>query len=269
MAEREFTTIGIEKRQNPGYQCTSKKAFIERKLKENHYIAPYFSKMEQSNVTGMDTPLPPVACQKLAQDAQSAWQKSAERPGVLIDVRSHAQFRDCHYPGSLNLPGGLLSAYGGWFLDYSTPIALVADSHQQATESSEQLWRMGYQQISGYLTMVPKPDTIEAYHRQHVNAVTADKVDERIRAPRANWQLLDVRKQEEVENNEFDQAKHIYLGYLPEMCHQLDKSRHYTLACGSGKRATVAASYLLAQGFENVDVFIGSMQAWQSYQQGT
>jgi len=52
------------------------------------------------------------------------------------------------------------------------------------------------------------------------------------------------------------------------MCHQLDKSRHYTLACGSGKRATVAASYLLAQGFENVDVFIGSMQAWQSYQQG-
>ncbi len=268
MAAREFTTIGIEKRQNPGYQCTSKKAFIEHKLKENHYIAPYFSKMEQSNVTGVDTPIPAVACQKLAPDALPAWQKSAERPGVLIDVRSHAQFRDCHYPGSLNLPGALLSAYGGWFLDYSTPIALVADSHQQATESAKQLWRMGYQQISGYLTLVPKPDTVEAYQRQHVKAITADKVDERIKAPRANWQLLDVRKQEEVENNEFKQAKHIYLGYLPEMHHQLDKSRHYTLACGSGKRATVAASYLLAQGFENVDVFIGSMQAWQSYQQG-
>ena len=266
MAEREFTTIGIERRQNPGYQCASKKAFIERKLAEKHYIAPYFKKMEQSNLTGLDTPVPSAACQLLTPEWQSAWQQSAERPGVLIDVRSHAQFRDGHYPGSLNLPGGLLSAYGGWFLDYSTPVALVADSAAQAADSARQLWRMGYHQIAGYLTIVPAPVTVEDYQHQHVKSVTADIVDQRIKASPANWQLLDVRKHEELDNAGFADAQHLYLGYLPDRHHQLDKSCHYTVACGSGKRATVAASYLLAQGFEQVDIFIGSMQAWQRYQ---
>lgn len=266
MAEREFTTIGIEKQQNPGYQCASKKAFIERKVNEQHYVAPYFSKMERSNVEGVNTPVTPTLCQLLTAKEQATWQKSGEREGVLIDIRSHEEFRDGHIPCSLNLPGGLLSAYGGWFLDYETPVAFVANSQAQAEASAKQLWRMGYHKIAGYMTSVAPPVTHEAYQRQHVKSVTADIVKQRMDESDANWTLLDVRKQEEVDANAFPEANAIYLGYLPEMEHKLDKGKHYTVACGSGKRATVAASYLLANGFENVDVFIGSLMAWKQYQ---
>jgi hydroxyacylglutathione hydrolase len=33
--------------------------------------------------------------------------------------------------------------------------------------------------------------------------------------------------------------------------------------CGSGTRATVAASLLLREGFERVDLFLGSIGAWR------
>jgi hydroxyacylglutathione hydrolase len=36
--------------------------------------------------------------------------------------------------------------------------------------------------------------------------------------------------------------------------------------CGSGQRATVAASVLRRAGFDRVDVFLGSMSAWQATQ---
>jgi hydroxyacylglutathione hydrolase len=34
--------------------------------------------------------------------------------------------------------------------------------------------------------------------------------------------------------------------------------------CGSGARATIAASVLLRAGFDKVDLFLGSMGAWKS-----
>ena len=59
-------------------------------------------------------------------------------------------------------------------------------------------------------------------------------------------------------------ARNIYLGELPERLSSLDPTQSFTVMCGSGTRATIAASILLRAGFERVDLFLGSIGAWRS-----
>jgi len=261
MAEREFTTIGIEKTSNPLLKLTEKASFIKCKVNENHYIAPYFSKMEQANSEGVDSPLPPIISQLLPSDAMQLWLDPTSRPGYLIDIRTHAAFRDNHIPGSINMPGDLLSAYGGWLLEYQKPIMFVAENSIDANASAAQLWRMGFTHVVGHISDIPIPVTKHDINNQALVTVTADVVEFRLQESRDNWILLDVRKHDEVIDKPLPGALHTYLGYMKEKQANFNADVHYTCMCGSGKRATVAASYLKHLGCNNVDVFLGSLVA--------
>lgn len=57
-------------------------------------------------------------------------------------------------------------------------------------------------------------------------------------------------------------ARHLFIGELPRELESLDRSRSHTVMCGSGARATIAASVLMRAGFTDVDLFLGSMGAW-------
>ncbi|WP_414830846.1 MBL fold metallo-hydrolase [Alteromonas sp. H39] len=264
MADREFSTIGFEKRNNPVLKVEDKTAFVTRKVSENHYVSPYFSHMENANVAGSNTPISDLVVQPVQQEQKSQWLDATARKGVIVDVREHASFRENHIPGSINLPGGLVSAYGGWLLDYDEPLALVTDSADTATNAAKQLWRMGFTQIEGYITELPAPLTQAEAMTQHINTVTSDTVESRLETPPENWVLLDVRKRDEVELTPFSGAIHTYLGHLKKYKNKFNSNTHYTCMCGSGKRATVAASYLKLLGCSNVDVSTGSLQAWQA-----
>src|SRR3546814_4488446 len=52
MADREFSTIGHERRNNPRLQIADREEFIEAKLAEHHYQPPYFRLMERLNLEG-------------------------------------------------------------------------------------------------------------------------------------------------------------------------------------------------------------------------
>lgn len=264
MADREFTTLGMECRSNPLLQVDSEQEFVARKVSEHHYIAPYFSEMEAANVRGVDAAMPAQLCSPLNASQRETWLLADGRPGILVDLRDHAAFREHHVPASLNLPGGLLSAYGGWLLEYNTPIAFVADDATQANEGAAQLWRMGFRPVEGYMTSLPVPVTAEEKQAQSVATITADKVADRLKNPDKNWVLLDVRKRDEVETTPFTGALHTYLGHLKDYSDKVNAATHYTCMCGSGARATVAASYLQMLGCRQVDVFEGSLKAWQS-----
>lgn len=262
MADREFTTIGYENQNNPMMKLDDKASFIRHKVNEHHYVSPYFTEMEQANVTGINAPVSTLVIQPVKEERVNRWLDKQDRPGYLIDIRSHAAFRENHIPGSINLPGDLLSAYGGWLLAYQTPIAFVAETRQQAESATAQLWRMGFTDIEGYITDIPFPVTEKDGAQQCISTVTADVVERKLRGAEENWVLLDVRKRDEVDSMAFPGALHTYLGHLKEYREKLNPDIHYTCMCGSGKRATVAASYLRMLGVEHVDVFTGSLQAW-------
>jgi hydroxyacylglutathione hydrolase len=49
---------------------------------------------------------------------------------------------------------------------------------------------------------------------------------------------------------------------------ELDRDRPIVLTCASGYRSTVAASLMLANGFENVRKLTGGMSAWNERNAG-
>ncbi|MBN1461034.1 MAG: MBL fold metallo-hydrolase, partial [Armatimonadetes bacterium] len=54
LSAREFSTIGYERRHNPALQHIEQRDFIDFKQAEQHYVPPYFRRMEQQNLAGPD-----------------------------------------------------------------------------------------------------------------------------------------------------------------------------------------------------------------------
>jgi len=75
-------------------------------------------------------------------------------------------------------------------------------------------------------------------------------------------QILDVRSDGEWKRGHVPNAEHIYVAHLAENIEKLDKSKTVATYCGSGYRASIAASILKGAGFEKVINIPGSWNAW-------
>ncbi|MGQ8366428.1 MBL fold metallo-hydrolase [Glaciecola sp. 1036] len=261
MADREFSTLGYEKRHNPKLKIGDKDKFVEAKLAETHYYAPYFEKMEHYNARGKAEAIDE---RHLSQLDNQAWDDviSGKFACQLVDLRGQPAFCQSHIRGSLFLHGGMVSAYGGWFLNYDDPIVFVADSAEQAQSAAKQLWRMGYDNLHGYGSKVPVFTGNSNDKVRRLSLLTVDQFADENRSDQSL--MLDVRKQDERDQSAIPGSKHIYLGFVPDNIDEIKQAERVTCLCASGVRATIAASYLLQQGVENVEVLQGSMQAWKA-----
>lgn len=258
LADREFSTLGYERRHNPMLQIGDRGAFVEKKVAEHHYQPPYFRLMERLNRDGAEPPRRDL--RPLPLDAGAA-ERLAEG-AALVDLRSTAAFLGAHLPGSLALGVGLLPAFAGWLLDPDEDLVLVADDERQAALAARHLARIGYDRVAGYLEAAMPGWAARARPFATVPVVDVAQVAGRVETPPEDWTLLDVRGLAEVEGGIVAGARHVYVGELPRRLGELDPRRHYSVMCASGARATIAASVLLRAGFRRVDVFLGSMGAW-------
>jgi hydroxyacylglutathione hydrolase len=80
----------------------------------------------------------------------------------------------------------------------------------------------------------------------------------------ANLTVLDVRGDDEYKHGKVPGAKHIYVPHLTEHLGELDRSKAIVTYCGSGYRASIAASILQKNGFQNVINVPGSWLAWKA-----
>jgi len=258
MFDRDFSTLGLEVKTNPRLQMSSREAFVRAKVDEHHYQPPYFREMERLNTEGAAAPpralatLDPAALEDAT--AEGAW---------LLDVRPVGAYLAGHVPGSLSLPVGALSRFAGWFLPYDRDLVLFADGGSQAERARRQLLRMGYDRVRGAYTDSIAPWTASGRAFERIEAVDAAEVAARRREKHEGWALLDVRGAPEWDAGHVPGAVHLYVGHVAQHHEELDRGAAYTVMCGSGVRATIAASSLKRRGFE-VDVFLGSMGAWEA-----
>ncbi|MFW2446447.1 MAG: MBL fold metallo-hydrolase, partial [Qipengyuania pacifica] len=126
MAEREFSTLGHERANNPRLQFESRDAFIDFKVEENHYQPPYFRLMERLNLEGGEAAPRVMRPKRLSLS-------ELEKLDVdhLVDVREPLAFASGHLRGSMNLPVGMISAFAGWFIREGDNVALVASDEDQ------------------------------------------------------------------------------------------------------------------------------------------
>lgn len=255
MADREFSSIGHEKKNNPRLQLGDREAFINAKVGEHHYIPPYFDYMEQCNMSGAEAAPPaPMPCSPaMLLD-----------PGehIFLDVRGIFDFAGGHRKATLCIPDDMIAAFAGWFLTVDQPIMLIARDQTQALQAATTLQRIGFDRVDGYVVGV-MPLGVGNGPLEILNFVNTETVASRVDNPSDAWTLLDVRAKDEYESGHIDGSRHAYVGELPGAADDIDPDCPVTVMCGSGARATIAASVLRRRGFAKLDVYIGSMKAWQ------
>ena len=171
-----------------------------------------------------------------------------------------------HFPRSMSLPVGMISAFAGWFIREGESMVLIASDEEQLATAMAHLVRIAFDNImGGYVGVVPA--AAQGQEMQRTPMIDTAEVEARLMNNKGkeedSWTLLDVRDADERAATAIEGSQHIYVGQLNERWHELDKSHHYTLMCASGARATVAAGWLVSQGFDNLDIYLGSMGAWK------
>lgn len=252
LADREFSTIGHELANNERFAMENRDDFIAAKLAEHHYRPPYFKSMELLNVTGAPAPKRYLAPPPIASSSELFTSHDAQ----IVDIRSETDFAGAHVPSSYAIPAGMLAAFAGWFLDYNSDILLISDTAAQAEEAATTLARIGYDKVIGHHAGTVGLAT-HGLELGRLELVGADTLRARLSSRSGNWTLLDVRSIDEFEAGHEDGALHAYVGELPGAAEDLPLKPHITVMCGSGMRATIAASVLKRAGYPTVDVYYG------------
>jgi hydroxyacylglutathione hydrolase len=252
---QDYTTIGYEIETNPQLN-TSKDEFIDFKIKESLYTPQYFQKMEQYNQNGAPIrgaaylkPLPPTILKKMRDDGAQ-----------ILDVRKPTSFAGGYIPGSLNIWREGVAAFAGWFLNYEDPIILIDDHDPNLDEIRLSLFRLGFDNLYGYLADgFPKwylhAEKVETLNLCTVQQLKKHQFD-------GDFFLLDVRKINDWNKGYIEGAHHIYVGEVPEKISEIPQEIPLVVYCDSGFKSTVASSYLKKNGYTDVTSVLGSMNAW-------
>lgn len=261
MAEREFSTLGYERENNPGLQYDSREAFVEYKIKQRPKQAPYFKKMEELNQQGA-----PIL-DRLPQPAPMSadpFDEAIKAGMVCLDLRSPEAFAGAFIPGSLAIPLDMLPAYAGYFLSYDQQIGLVVHNRSDVDMAVRYLIRLGFTDVVGYLAKGMHTWETSGKSYDRIAAVHVDELTRRYKE-KEDFTLLDVREEEELEKSgTFPGALHIFLGDLPDRIDEVPRDKPVTTFCGSGMRAIIAASILKRNGYDRVEDNLGSMAACQA-----
>ena len=181
---------------------------------------------------------------------------------VIIDIRTPEAYCGGHIPGTYCLPQPMLTAYLGWLFDWRDSFAIVGESALQIQRAITDMQRIGYDNVQGAYLFDASMHAAMGNEVESLPTINTQTVQQRLESS-GQWTLLDVRKESEVASAKIDPSHHIFLGELITKIDELDKSKAITVMCQSGKRATIGAGILLKHGYRNVDVFSGSMGAWQ------
>lgn len=258
IAERMWTTIGLERRLNPKLQFSDEVEFVARVAKELER-PPYFRMMEKHNVEGApvlgSAPAPmPLKPGELATQRERA---------LVVDTRMELGFASAHVPESLFIWMQGLPAFAGWFVPYETPILLVSEG-EHPPRAARYLFRLGYDELSGYLSGGMLAWHTAGLESSAVRTVTVQQLcyllDEG-----EETSILDVRGEEELETaGRIPDAQHIHITLLPGRLAEVPRDRTVYIFCGSGLRSMIAASLLKLEGWEHLVVVLGGLAGWNS-----
>jgi hydroxyacylglutathione hydrolase len=258
IADRPWTTIGLERKLNSKLQFTEKKDFIKKisKVLERPY---YFKQMEKLNVEGApllgSLPVPvPLSPDEFSEKREDA---------VVLDSRMESSFASSHVPASISIWEGGIPNFAGWFLPYDKEILLVNKTNDPLSVV-KLLIRIGYDNIMGYLsggmfswnTSGKESSSVETLKVQELCRLL-DKGEDIV--------ILDVRGKEEIKaKGRIPDALNIPVTQLYERMVEVPKDRPVCVFCGSGLRSMMAASLLKREEWDNLKVALGGLAGWNS-----
>lgn len=182
----------------------------------------------------------------------------------LVDTRQMLAFGGGHIPGAINIGDQPeMSVWAGDMLAYDQPILLVVEDETQLDWVTWHFAYVGLTNFAGYLA-----GGMKAWDNRGLPLTTLPQVSvQELAKERARFQLLDVRSASEFENGRIAGAKHKFVAEMRNGVNGdlgLDPNEPIAVYCGSGYRASIAASLMQRDGFKAVCNVPGSIQAWRN-----
>jgi hydroxyacylglutathione hydrolase len=258
IANRDESTLGIERVQNPALRLKIKDDFIKYKTAEKLERPHYFRQMEKYNLEG-----PPLLgrIQLPVPLTPSEFQAEMDKGAIVIDTSEVAAFGGIHIKGSYSIWLDGLPVFGGWVLPYDKPVLLVTEDRSHLDRAVRYLIRAGYDRIAGYLH-----GGIESWYNAGLPLENLPLLSARqLKSMLDHGQqllLLDTRGQDEWESGHLKGALHIYVGHLEQKLAEIPRDKPVIVYCRTGHRAGLGASILLRAGYPVVYNFAGSVRAW-------
>jgi hydroxyacylglutathione hydrolase len=260
IADRDESTLGIERIQNPILQLKNRDEFIRYKVSERPERPHYFRKMEVYNLDGP----PLLGCMPIpAPLTPSEFREEMERGAVVVDTSNPAAFGGAHVKGSYSIWLEGLPAFAGWVLSYDKPILLVLEDQRHLELAVRYLIRLGYDRIQGYLK-----EGIEGWYNagfptEHLQLLSVHELKAKIDRGE-ELTVVDDRADDEWDEGHIKGARHIYVGHLQDRMKDVPKDKPAAMICNVGHRAGLGASILLREGCMEVYSVLGSMTAWKA-----
>lgn len=259
IGDRRQSTIGNERVFSDALKPRDQDAFVEWLLEDMPEPPRHYARIKKLNGHGaplrrgspMPPPLAPEAFRDAAADAQ------------VVDVRSILAFGGGHVEGAINI--ALRDQFANWagrMLDADRPVLLVAEKAQDAYQAALHLYRIGIDDVAGFLRNGMTDWQNAGLPLERIGEWTVHELDQRRRE--RDVLVLDVRSDAEVKKGKVPGARHVFVAHLEQKLDELDRQKTVAVYCGTGYRASIAASLLRHHGFAHVANVPGSWTAWRA-----
>lgn len=263
IGDRNRSTIGYERLHDPKLQAMSEDAFAALVLSDLPPAPFYYPRMKKVNAKGPKLlhGLPHVQ----ALDAATFEAEMQNPDTIVVDTREIEAFGGAHIRGALSITlRDEFPQWAGWMLKPEARILLVLTDEDKLVEVETHLLRVGYENIVGFLRQGMRGWFEVGRPFERTCELSVQELHAKLAAGKDTFQLLDVRRDDEWNEGAIPGAKHLFAPYLPEHLEVVEKGTPVVVYCGSGYRASVAASVLQRNGFTDVCNVPGSMAAWKA-----
>ena len=246
-ASGDSATVGEQKRSNPALTL-GESDFVRQTLTGLDAYPAYYAHMGVRNSEGPK----PLDLREPARAEPEELRRRLESGEWVVDLRSRKAFVVSHLAGTVGLGlDGPMATWLGWMIEWGAPITLLGESREQVAAAQRELARIGIDEFAGAAVGTPEQlATDPAQLRSTRTASFADlaaALDGHPGEFPAPEVVLDVRTHNEFTAAHIADAVHIP---LYELAHRVDEvpAGVVWVHCGSGYRATAAASMLEAAG---------------------
>ena len=254
------STIGEERARNPFAMLREEKDFVQFALADLGSFPRYYRYMMDINRRGPDVL---GGIPRLASLTGLSVRHQVEQSALLIDTRPQNQFNEEHVPGSFCVSfGDNFATWVGWVVPWDQSLVLLSSDPTQHDTMVRQLFRIGYDRLSGYLA-----GGIEAWKSAGLPTEATGRIDlETLRGLSGQAQpplIVDVRQRNEYRAGHISGALNIELGELHDHLDGLPRELPIVTVCASGMRSTLAGSILQRDGRTGLQVVDeGGTPAW-------
>ena len=261
IGDRRQTTIGNERIFSQTFKKRTEAEFVEWVLDGMPEPPTHYARLKKVNAKGAKIiGNAPMLAPRTPKDFQAALK---DKNSTVIDARSILAFAGGHLPGAINIAlRDEFPNWIGWMIDPARKIFVVVESVRDVETVSRHLFRIGYDNLGGYLHQGMASWENAALPLETIGIWTVQMLDRH--KDDKDLQILDVRSGGEWKQGHVKNALHSYVAHLEENLGKLDKSKPTVTYCGSGYRASIAASILKKNGFEKVINIPGSWNAWKA-----